>query len=522
MYSAMLIWGGLACGECNYSAGYAIKYDTTECIPVDECLTKSVTYSLLILFGVSLFYWIVVISFIFVLLHFKFEITAGYAYGLLFYYSVLEQMVNDVTNYLAKTLEFSDGYDSFPIYDDVDSSYDTMRLKVLPFLSSIGNLKPPFTGFMNLCFGDAEMIDHQMLEYIHPLIVTFLVVIIYILARNFVLVARTVGRYVNSKSICILLLLSYSSITYTSMQLLKPLPIFYNNAMSLAMQVYWSPAVKYFHGRHILYGIIAILCELIIGFGLPLVLMFQRYLIRYCNLNFISIKPVIDQLMGCYKEEYRWFAAYYLICRQVLYGAIDLIDYCSGFWTISKNGITFATPFPKFTIMVIICILIMFIHVLLQPYKKKGLHILDSFILLCLVGLLLSGLEIYSNRMISVIFWFLPLVILINYLAYFTKLKYLMIICTCVTIFGITFYLSTYAPYQAMIFVFGAFTILFLASSSIVFIAYIIYVLKCLYTRCCRGRPRYLAINEQNDEVDDNDDNNIPEVSSHVLHNLGL
>ena len=78
-------WGGLACGECNYSAGYAIKYDATECAPVDECLTTSVTYSLLILFGVSFFYWIVVISFLFVLLHFKYDITAGYTYGLLFY-----------------------------------------------------------------------------------------------------------------------------------------------------------------------------------------------------------------------------------------------------------------------------------------------------------------------------------------------------------------------------------------------------------------------------------------------------
>ena len=69
-------WGDLACGECKYRAGYAIKYDTTECVPIDTCLTTSMTYSLLILFGVSFFYWIVVISFIFVLLHFKFDITA--------------------------------------------------------------------------------------------------------------------------------------------------------------------------------------------------------------------------------------------------------------------------------------------------------------------------------------------------------------------------------------------------------------------------------------------------------------
>ena len=510
-------WGSLACGECNYSAGYAIKYDTTECVPVDECLTTLVRYSLLILFGVSFFYWIAVISFIFVLLHFRFDITAGYAYGLLFYYSVLEQVVNDVTDHLTKNLENSYGNDfDDPLDDDVDGIYDLMRLKVLPFLSSIGNLKPPFTGFMNLCFHDAEMIDHLMLEYIHPLIVTFLVVIIYVLARNFVIAARSIGRYINSKSICILLLLSYSSITYTSMQLLKPMPVFQMYGMNSAMQIYWSPTMKYFHGRHVLYGIIALFCELIIGIGLPIFLIFQKYFIRYCNINFTSMKHITDQLMGCYKEEYRWFAAYYLICRQVLYGVNNLIDYGLGFWDRNEGAFDGTdTPFPKFTIIIIICISIMVIHAMFQPYKRKGLNILDTFILLFLVGLLLSGLEIYSNRMISIIFWFLPLLILINYLACFTKLKYLIIPCTCIAIFAAVFYFAAFGiPRTYIHFEFGVFTILSLASSSVVFIAYVIYVLKCLYTRCCRGRPRYLAINEQDDEVDCNNDNNIAEVCS--------
>ena len=327
-------WRGLACGECNYSAGYAIKYDTTECVPVDECFTTSITYSLLILFGVSFLYWNVIISVIFVLLHFKFDITAGYAYGLLFYYSVLEQLVNDVTNNLIKNLESSQGYDINADNDDNDSENYIMISKVFPFLSSIGYLKPPFTGYMNLCFGEAEMMDHLILGYIHPIIVTFLVVIIYILARNFVLVARTIGRFVNSKSICILLLLSYSSITYTSMQLLKPLPVFTIVHMSeyyyqfSTLQVYWSPTIKYFHGRHILDGLIAIFCELIIGIGIPLVLIFERYINCYYNImNFTSIRHLIDQLKGCYKEEYRWFAAYYLMCRQVLFGANNLTDY---------------------------------------------------------------------------------------------------------------------------------------------------------------------------------------------------
>ena len=495
-------WGGVVCGACNYSDNYAIIYDTTKCVDEEKCLTTSVTGSLLILFGVSFLYWIIIISIIFVLLHFKFDITAGYAYGLLFYYGMLEQVVNDVTNYLVLDKRSYDIFDEeFYFFDETyDDRYEFMRFNILPFLSSIGNLKPPITRFMKLCLHNTEMIDHLLIGYIHPLIVIFLVFAIFVLARNYVSVARTIGKYVNSRSICILLLLSYSSITYTSMQLLKPLPIFETFRINSSIRVYWSPTVKYFHGRHMFYAIIAILCELIIGIGLPLIIIFQKHLIHYCNINFMSIKPVVDQLMGCYKEEYRWFAAYYLICRQVLYGVNDLVDYGSGFWV--TRPMLNITPFSKFVIILTTCIFIMVVHVWYQPYKRKGLNILDGNILITLVGLLASALEYYWDKAITVVFWFLPLIILINYLAYSTKLKYFTIPCSCIAVFCATLFFTAYI---------GFFAILFLSSSFIILVVYIIYVIKILCTRCCKTRPQYIAIN-QNDELDEDSDS-IIEVS---------
>ena len=515
-------WGGLACGECNYSGNYSIKYDTEKCIPVHKCLLDaSVTYNLLILFAVSFFYWIIIIAFIFVLLHFKFDITAGYAYGLLFYYSVLEQLVHVIvksseTFNRCYVYDYDDDYiydyhdDCIYDYDD-DYIYEFMRHEVLPFLSSIGILKVPFTRSMHLCFGEAKMIDHLMLGYIHPLIVTFLVVIIYISARNFVLVARTIGRYVNSKSICIFLLLSYNSVTYNSMQLLKPLLVFNSDNVNsddfnTEIRVYWSPTVNYFefHDHHLWYGIIAILCELIIGIGIPLVLIFQRYIIRYFNINFTGIKPISDQLKGCYKEEYRWFAAYYLICRQVFYGVNCFSGFLAYHGTFETGPVIIDTPFSEFTIILTVSIMIMLIHVWFQPYKTNELNILDGFILLTLIGLLVSSLEVY--KAITVVFWFLPLLILVNYFAYFTKLKHLMIPCSCAAIFIAIVCFSGYL---------GITTFLFGAISVIVFITYIVSLMKCLYSRRCKTRPRYLAINEQNDDIDENNDNNITEVSYH-------
>ena len=43
-------------------------------------------------------------------------------------------------------------------------------------------------------------------------------------------------------------------------------------------------------------------------------------------------------------------------------------------------------------------------------------------------------------------------------------------------------------------------------------------VLKHLYMRCCKTKPINLAINEQNDEIDKNNDNNITEVNIYVLN----
>jgi len=78
-------WTGLACGECNDH--HSIIYDSTKCVPSTACsLSKlSYIYSLILFFLISIVYWIIVISFIFVLLHFKFDIAAGYAYGFIFF-----------------------------------------------------------------------------------------------------------------------------------------------------------------------------------------------------------------------------------------------------------------------------------------------------------------------------------------------------------------------------------------------------------------------------------------------------
>ena len=112
--------------------------------------------------------------------------------------------------------------------------------------------------------------------------------------------------------ICFLLLLSYTSVATTSLLLLRSLT--FDNVDKV--YTYLSPDIEYCHGRHLPYFLTAILCVLVIVIGLPLLLLLEPFF--NSNINFIKIKPLLDHFQGCYKDTYRRFAAYYMVCRLVI------------------------------------------------------------------------------------------------------------------------------------------------------------------------------------------------------------
>ena len=188
-----------------------------------------------------------------------------------------------------------------------------------------------------------------------------LIGIIVIAARCSFKIASIVSHCI-IRVICLLVLLSYTSLASTSLQLLRPL---YFSDVNGAY-VYSSPSIKYFTGRHILYGIIALLCGLLIVIGLPLLLLLEPFLRR--KINFIKIKPLLDQFQECYKDQYHWFATYYLVCRQI----IIAFAYVSNF----SNSLYYLQT---------ICIITVIIHTWIQPYKSQKLNELDGVILLNMI-----------------------------------------------------------------------------------------------------------------------------------------
>ena len=323
---------GRACGEC--SSGYTLSYDSTDCISVEQCGTG---WTVLVI-TLTCLYWIAVVAGVFSLMYFRSEISLGYLYGLIYYYSMVGILLNN-NPYV------SDGAFQF-----------------VSILSSFAQLTPQFLGKLCLLKG-LSGIDQLFIHYSHAvgisLLLLFIVVVVRYSARMSLFVSHCIIRV-----ICLLTLLSYTSIASTSLQLLLPLRF----TDIKEWYTYSSPNIQYFHRRHVIYGIVAIISEIVVGIGLPLLLLSEPVLSK--KINFIKIKPLLDQFQGCYKDKYRWFAAYYLICRQVIFLTIYIFnsDYSNMLFYLQTT-----------------CVVIAMIHMWIQPYQNEFLNAFDGVLLLCIV-----------------------------------------------------------------------------------------------------------------------------------------
>ena len=101
--------------------------------------------------------------------------------------------------------------------------------------------------------------------------------------------------------------------------------------------------------------------------GFPLFLLLERFISRKIV---VKVMPLLDQFQSCFKNKYRWFAAYYLICRQV----IMLIVFVAN--TNYYNMLFYLQT---------ACVINAMIHIWILPYKDDLLNALDGLILLIMV-----------------------------------------------------------------------------------------------------------------------------------------
>ena len=182
----------------------------------------------------------------------------------------------------------------------------------------------------------------------------------------------------------------------TSLLLMRPIKFLHVNKV----YSYLSPHIEYFHGRHLAYGTVALLCTVSIVIGLPLLLTLEPFLNH--KINFTKIKPLLDQFQGFYKDKYRCFAGYYMICRLLI---ITIVI------ANASNG------FIASYILITVCGVIALIHLLVKPYTNKVLNKYDSIILHLIIFVavlpLIDDSDSSFNIAIAFILAILPLLIFI-------------------------------------------------------------------------------------------------------------
>ena len=194
----------------------------------------------------SLLYWIAVVVTVYTSTYFK--VTVGSLYAIIYYYSVIDILLNPV-------LFISNGL------------YTTVNI-----MSSLTKLTPQFLG--QLCLlRDISGIDQQFIHYAHPAAVLLILIMINILTRRSSKVSSFVSRGI-IRFVCFLMLLSYTSIATTSLLLMRPLTFVDVDKV----YTYLSPDIEYLHGRHIAYIILAIIFTIVIVIGFSLLLLLEPFL----------------------------------------------------------------------------------------------------------------------------------------------------------------------------------------------------------------------------------------------------
>ena len=319
--------GGPLCLICNSES--VLTFDAVMCIPSKYCQPWDIP---LIVF-LYLLVWFVFLIVFYISLKLDFRIGSGYLYGIVYYFSVIANV--DI------------GFKPFWILSTV--------------VGSVFRLDPKLIGFLPLCsFHFLNQLDHQVLHYMNSLMMCIALFVFIKLAQRFK--PFSLPTHSPEHGICTIILLTFTSLSETSLNLL------YYIKFPTGRFVYFQPNVRYFDTTHHLpFALVALFVQVFLLLPFTALLLFAPSLSRW--VNFIRIKPILDNFQACYKDNMRWMAGFYFLCRL----------------TISWLELVKPASIPLLDISILLNLLILSLMAMLQPYKKQHLNYIDSLLLLNLI-----------------------------------------------------------------------------------------------------------------------------------------
>lgn len=281
---------GTLCGQCK--DGYSLLLGSNEC---SKCTSNFLVFILIPIFCVAGL--LLVVAFIALNL----TVAEGTINGVIFYANIVKI--------------------SEPVF---------FQRKTFPVLTQ-------FIAWLNLdlgiptCFYNGfDEYTKTWLQFVFPVYIWCIIIIIVYLARRFRKFSRLVGE--NPVAVlATLLLLSYTKILRTVIQAMQRGVIHCDNGTQTSVWLL-DGSIKYFsyeHGALFLFSFIVLLviCIPFTAFHLFIPLL-ERYVFnrRRFSKVYVIIRPYLDAVGGPYKDEYRFWPGLFLLIRLALASIIPFVD----------------------------------------------------------------------------------------------------------------------------------------------------------------------------------------------------
>ena len=197
------------------------------------------------------------------------------------------------------------------------------------------------------------------------------------------------------------LVIGYAQCVKVSLHLLMPVQFYVDEdtGISPPIRVWLNGEVEYLSKSHLPYALPALVCLITVGL-LPLALLFSYPLLNKtltllgCEdmkvVVFISqkipmsnLKPLLDSIQGCFKDNFRFFAGLYFVYR----------------WTILLIHMNPSVFNVYYAAVGGVLLFILTLHTICQPYIKRVHNIIDTLLFVNLVVInFLSSFNYHSSR----------------------------------------------------------------------------------------------------------------------------
>ena len=264
-------------------------------------------------------------------------------------------------------------------------------LKFKPFIVVIQEILSQFYRPFNLDFFTAEplsfclwkgsnSLDTLLMEYVTVGFALSLVLLTILMFR-FRCTSIRFRMFQTSNSVLIhglsaFFILGYSQSARVSFDILTSFCLYSHNFYCEKRIVYLMGYMTYLEGEHIKYAIIAILVLIFVVIIPPLLLLIYPLvfkLLGFCKLSESKLATILwrvmpiqllDAFQSSFKDEYRFFAAFYFIYR-----AMVLVAFAYS-----------PTVFKFYSVVQLMLIAALALHAVFQPHKKREHNIIDALL----------------------------------------------------------------------------------------------------------------------------------------------